>query len=121
MIISKKYLKREAIYDILGNLPILFYSFNVEFPSNEEQLEMISQDIVYKICWLCKFLRILHAQQVTQTLRRLIDHLSSIFYLQTYLFHNLLNWMLAAFKLIVGIHYFACGWVVISKMKEEAG
>lgn len=29
--------------------------------------------------------------------------------------------MTAGFKLIFGIHYFACGWVFISFTKEEAG
>lgn len=80
-IIIKKYLKRDAFFDVMGSFPILLYSLNVPNPSNEEELMAVNADIIYKVCWVCKLFRLFHVYEVNETQRRLLDQLSTIFYL----------------------------------------
>ena len=69
-----------------------------------------------------KFLRLAHANEVSQSLKRLlIDYLSEIFYLQMSLLYNLYNWINAAFKLVLVMYYFAAGWVFITNVKVKYG
>lgn len=37
--------------------------------------------------------------------------MGSIFYLQSYMFYNLLSWTLASFKFILVVHYMTCIWI----------
>ena len=50
-----------------------------------------------------------------------MDILEEIFYTKRYLFDNLTRWILAAMKLILTIHYFSCGWILIRNYKRQLG
>ena len=54
-------------------------------------------------------------------MRYLMEKLSDIFYLQRYMFVNFLSWLMAGLKLILSLHYLACGWIYIHFLKLEAG
>ena len=43
---------------------------------------------------------------------------ADIFYLHRVLFNNILRWLLAATKLVLSIHIFACFWVLIHRIKD---
>ena len=52
-------------------------------------------------------------------MRRLASLLGDIFYLQSYMFYNLINWILAAFKFVLGVHYIACMWIGIQNLHNN--
>ena len=73
------------------------------------------------VCYLLKFLRFFHIYSVLQSLGYLVDELGDIFYLHKYMFVNILSFMTADLKLILSLHYLACGWIYIEIYKEERG
>ena len=117
----KKYIRKSFIFDVLANIPISLYYFINGFPSEPETLERVADDPAFIICMAFKTLRLYHLSYVTDTLRRLMDLLSEIFYMKRYMFVNLLSWTLTIFKFIGAVHYFACGWVMIHYYKERYG
>ena len=116
--IIKNYFKQEAWFDIAANGPILLYIFAYGKPSTEEEIEEVQLDVLFVTCMAFKTLRLYHVKEVTDAFRRLIDFLSDIFYLHRYFFVNLQSWVFASIKFLMTVHYFACGWIVISKIKE---
>ena len=66
-----------------------------------------------------KTLRLAHIEETFVVLRRLMDALGDIFYLKKYMFVNLLSWILAGHKLLICLHYFACGWIYIYYWKSR--
>lgn len=60
--------------------------------------------------WL-KLTRLLHLRRVSESLIRCKNIVAEIFILHTYMFDNILSWVLAGFKLLLTIHFFACGWI----------
>ena len=50
-----------------------------------------------------------------------MESLEEVFYMKRYLFENLSRWILAAMKLILTIHYFSCGWILIRYYKRMEG
>ena len=78
-------------------------------------------DNVFIICMALKTLRIFHLSEIVTFLEHVKDFLCDIFITQRILLSNLLNWFKASLKLIMAMHYFACIWVLIAKLKESAG
>lgn len=76
---------------------------------------------MYGFFMTLKLLRFLRMKQATQSLIRLNNILAEIFYNHAHLFSNLLSWTLAATKLILSIHIFACCWIMIYKSKKSSG
>jgi len=68
-----------------------------------------------------KFFRLFHIQEVTGSLRLVKGMLEEIFFMQRFLFTNLLSWSLAATKLLLSMHYFACGWICMARKKTHYG
>lgn len=68
-----------------------------------------------------KFFRLLHADEVIDSLRRFMNKLADIFYLYRYMFDNLVSWIKAAITFLLFVHYFACGWIYIYQEKIDAG
>ena len=121
-VICCKYFRNDAIPDMLANLPILIYYFTDDFKSDitEEEIEKMNSGIVF-LCYILKFLRFFHIYSVLQSLKYLVDELGEIFYLQRYMFINFLSWTIAGLKLILSLHYLACGWIYIEIEKAELG
>ena len=77
--LTKNYLAGEAFIDILANVPIFVFNIANNFEHNPEKLQ---ENMVYNFCMLLKFLRLAHANEVSQSLKRLfVDYLGEIFYL----------------------------------------
>ena len=71
--LTKNYLTSEAFVDILANVPIFVFNIVNNFEHNPEKLE---DHIVYNFCMGLKFLRLAHANEVSQSLKRLfVDYL----------------------------------------------
>ena len=68
-----------------------------------------------------KILRLAHLDEVQDAFCRLFDMLGDIFYLNKYMFENVLSWFLTGLKFLLCIHYLACGWVIINLVKDEQG
>ena len=121
-VICCKYFATEAIFDILANLPILVYYFTNDFKNEitEEEIDKMNSGFVF-YCYILKFLRFFHIYSVLQSLKYLVDELSDYFYLQRYMFVNILRWMKADLKLLLSLHYLACGWIYIEITKAEKG
>ena len=107
---------------MLANLPILIYYFTNDFKNEitEEEIDKMNSGLVF-VCYILKFLRFFHIYSVLQSLKYLVDELSEIFYLQRYMFVNILRWMKADLKLLLSLHYLACGWIYIAISKAEKG
>jgi hypothetical protein len=68
-----------------------------------------------------KILRLIHIHEIQDALRRVIDLLSEIFFMQRYFLTNLYKWIIAAVKFLLSLHYFACGWIMIDLYKSRRG
>ena len=107
-------MKTGAVFDILGNFPILFYHIFLGFPTEDFSNW-------FKLYMALKTLRLFQVKRVTDTLKRLMEMLSDIFFLKRYMFNNVLSWIMASFKFLLTIHYFACLWIYVTSFKEEQG
>ena len=116
-VIFGKYLKREGFFDILANLPITFFVMFEGYPKTSEEIRVYSQNNWFKLFMTFKFLRLLHVYNVVNTLTRIMEMASDIFFMQRYRFVNFLSWTLAGLKFLLTLHYFACGWIWIYKYK----
>ena len=58
---------------------------------------------------------------MTDAITRLMESLSDYFWRKKFLFENLLKWTLTGIKFILVLHYFACGWILIHRIKFEKG
>jgi len=81
LLIIKKYFKREAVFDILANFPIMFYHIFNEWPKNEAEIGMMAESTVFNICMGLKTLRLAHIYEVSESLKRLMENLTDIFYM----------------------------------------
>ena len=61
----------------------------------------------------------IHLHDTANTLRRLVTKLGSIFYMQSYMFYNLLSWTLAFFKFIIVLHYMTCFWILMQFREDN--
>ena len=113
-ILLLRYIKKDAIIDILANVPILYYFGAQDAETTNELLE----DHFFVVCMAMKTLRLWHAGAVADTVRRLMDVLADIFYLKRYVFDNLNRWIMAGMKFLVAVHYFACVWILIHRVKD---
>ena len=116
-ILTWNYLKKDAIVDLIANVPALYY---IEVHTGESMDHMI-EDRIFLACSAVKLLRLWHAGAVGDTVRRLMDLLADIFYLKRYVFDNLHRWLLAGLKFLLAVHYFACGWILIHRAKDQMG
>ena len=108
-----KYLKKDAIVDLIANVPALYY---IEVHTGEPEDHML-EDKIFLACMAVKCLRLWHAGAVGDTVRRLMDLLAEVFPLKGYVFDNLTRWLLAALQFLLAVHYFACGWILIHRVK----
>ena len=90
-------------------------------PDTEDKISTAVTERKFNVVMALKTLRILHAREVTDTLRRIMSMLSEVFYMRRYFFENLGSWILAAAKFLMAIHYFACGWILIHEWKKLNG
>ena len=58
---------------------------------------------------------------MTDAISREMESLSELFWRKTFLFENLLKWILTGIKFILAVHYFACGWIMIHRFKSYLG
>ena len=107
------YLKKDAIVDLIANAPALYY---IE-AHTEESMEHMIEDRIFLACMSVKLLRLWHAGAVGDTVRRLTDLLAEVFPMKRYVFDNLTRWLLAALQFLLAVHYFACGWILIHRVK----
>ena len=113
VIIMKNYLFGDCFIDIMANIPIITYFVINGFEKSESN--------GFTWCMGLKTLRLFHADEVLDVLKRIMDILSNIFYLHRYLFSNLYTWIVAGMKFLLFIHYYACFWVYVVYLKKEAG
>ena len=106
----KLYLKKEAIFDFVANIPFIFFMPAVGLHFDISDLDQVNRDILYTVFALRCF-HLIHLHDTASSLRRLVTKLGSIFYLQSYMFYNLLSWTLASFKFIIVVHYMTCFWI----------
>ena len=114
-------MRRGFLFDVMANIPITVYYIVNVFPTEPETIERVADDPAFLVCMGLKTLRLYHISSVSDTLRRLMQMLSEIFYLKRYLFVNILSWTLTILKFVGAIHYFACGWLMIHYYKEREG
>ena len=107
------YFKKDAIIDLIANVPALYY---FEVHTSEPAEELIESNI-FLACMAVKCLRLWHAGAVGDTVRRLTDLLAEVFPMKRYVFDNLTRWLLAALQFLLAVHYFACGWILIHRAK----
>ena len=121
LVLVKKYFKRDAFFDILANFHIVIFLFYHDaMMSNGSDMIRFEDDNLFMLCMGLKTLRLFHAYQVADSLRRLMDVCGDIFYTRRYMLQNVLSWLLATQRFIMSIHYFACGWVLIYNLKVRA-
>ena len=108
-----RYLKKDAIVDLIANVPALYY---IEVHTGEPMDHLI-EDNIFLACMAVKCLRLWHAGAVGDTVRRLMDLLAEVFPLKRYVFDNLTRWLMAALQFLLAVHYFACGWILIHRAK----
>ena len=117
-VIFCRYMKNTAIYDIIANVPILIYEFEYNFSHSEEEIKAsLGTSSFFGLVQFCKFLRLLHISTLFKTQRAFYDKLGNAFYQYRYMVDNIHKWESAALKLILGLHYMACGWIWIYSTK----
>lgn len=121
MILTKNYLRKNAIFDILANFPLFIYTLSNGLPSSEEEVEKAAETRLFVVVMALKSLRLLHSTEVSDALKRIMNLFSDIFYMHKYMFENILRWILAGTKFLLAVHYFACGWILIHHYKGQAG
>ena len=62
----KKYLKKEAVFDILANLPLFFYLpyIGYSFSLNQEDIDAMNEDQVLIVCMALRTLRLVHLFEI---------------------------------------------------------
>ena len=60
-VLTKNYIKRSAVFDILANFPVAIYFFLYGMPSELEEIEEASQDPIFTTVMAFKTLRLFHA------------------------------------------------------------
>lgn len=72
----------------------------------------------FVFCMNLVHLRLWYVRKVGDSLTRIFKILEDIFLMHLYTLSNMLSWTLASIKLIVFMHYFACGWLYIGTHKD---
>lgn len=120
VVLLKTYFKGLLIPDFLANIPIFMFEMFTGFLNSQEDIDRLAEEsIFYNAFMIMKLLRFARIKQVTLSLVRVKNILSDIFYMHRYLFDNLLSWVLAALKLVLSVHIFACIWIIIAS--KEGG
>ena len=107
--------------DIAANVPGLIYVIYLGPKAEGSDLSHLFDDNIYVAFMSLKILRLAHFDEVSDAFTRLFDRLGDIFYLHRYMFNNLLSWFLTCLKFVLSVHYFACGWVIITLIKDLEG
>ena len=119
--LMKNYLKGDCWKDFLANIPFLLYLFIEGVPTELSEIEEKNNDWMLNLVMALKIFRLSHADEIADAITRLMDLLSEIFWRKKFLFYNMLRWILAAVKFLLAVHYFACGWILIHRMKQQFG
>ena len=121
VVLLKKYLRGDALIDCLANIPFVVYTFVYGIPRDAVEIEEHTHDWLFNLVMAIKILRLFHYDEITDTITREMDILSEIFWRKTFLFENLLKWIKTGLEFMLSLHYFACGWILIHRIKLEAG
>ena len=121
VVLMRSYLKGDCWKDFVANIPFLLYLAINGVPTEKEELEEKNNDWVLNLVMALKILRLSHADEIADAITRLMDLLSEIFWRRKFLFYNMLRWILAGVKFLLAVHYFACGWILIHRMKQQFG
>jgi len=62
-----------------------------------------------------KILRLTHAGVLKATLGRILDMLAGLFEQHRYYFNLFFPWLMAGLRLILMIHFFTCGWIMLGE------
>ena len=104
----------------MANIPICVLDIIDGYKNSREEIDYYADHhVLFNIFMTLKLLRFLRIKNVTDALVRLKNIMADIFYLHRYAFDNLLRWVLAAFKLFLSMHIFACIWHIIAS--KEGG
>ena len=117
-LLTKRYLKGDAILDISANIPGLIYIIYLGPKADSSELSHLYDDYIFVTLMALKILRLAHYDEVQDAFERLFSKLGDIFYLSRYMFNNLKSWFLTCLKFVFSVHYFACGWVIIELVKD---
>ena len=120
-VLTKKYLKGDAILDICANIPGLVYLIYLGPKAESSDLSHLFYDYIFVTLMALKILRLAHFDEVQDAFKRLFNKLGDIFILKRYMFNNLLSWFLTSLNFVISVHYFACGWVIIERIKDLNG
>ena len=118
-VLMKEYLKEDGLFDFIANIPFITYAIVNGIPQDLEAIEEERGRWVFNVVMGLKIFRLTHFDEVSDAFSRLMDSLADVFWRKTFVFENLLKWLLTGIKFILTMHYFACGWLLIHRIKLE--
>ena len=116
-----RYLETKAVFDILANVPFLVYVPIFGFSFTESEFEDMNEDLIFRLVMSLRLLRLVHMYDTADQLRVIMNKLGEIFYMQNYMFKNILSWTLASTKFLLSVHYMACGWIALHNFSGHDG
>ena len=93
-VLIKTYLKEDGLFDFLANIPYIIYAIVNGIPKDIEEIEEERGRWVFNVVMGLKIFRLTHFDEVTDAFSRLMESLSEIFWRKTFVFENLLKWLL---------------------------
>ena len=119
VVLIKEYLKEDGLEDFIANVPFIIYAIVNGIPHDPEAIEEERGRWVLNVVMALKIFRLTHYDEMIDAFSRLMDSLADVFWRKTFVFENLLKWLLTGINFILAVHYFACGWLLIHRIKVE--
>lgn len=80
VVLIMKYLKGDALKDILANIPFIVYTIVYGIPRDPVMLEEQTSDWLFNLVMGLKIFRLSHFDEMTDAITRLMDSLSEVFW-----------------------------------------
>ena len=119
IVLIKEYLKGDGLFDFIANIPYIIYAIVNGIPHEVETIDEEKSRWVLNVVMGLKIFRLTHYDEVTDAFSKLMDSLTEVFWRKTFVFENLLKWLLTGINFTLAVHYFACGWMLIHRYKLE--
>lgn len=115
------YFKRDGIFDLLANLPLLLYTAIMIYGKDDWHIWDVYETWQFQWCYNLVFLRLYNVKRVATSLYIIFEDLQEVFYTYRYSLSNICQWTISALYLVGFIHYFACGWIYVANRKKMIG
>ena len=100
----------------------MIYKMHPEFNYSDATIhDEVENDMTLRIIMSLRLLRLVHMYETADALKSIFDKLGEYFYLQTYMFKNILSWILASTKFLLCVHYMAIGWIALDDFNHHVG